>query len=145
MPRLVKEIVVARAPEAVFACLVEPGHRRAWSRTFEEGPVEGGLRVGARIPAKRRGSTSGSRYELVVTALDPPRRFAVDVVRNGKPAGSGAFELEPAAGGTRVRNAAEFSLSGLQRMMEPVVAATMTKEMENELAALKRHAESLAP
>lgn len=144
MAPVVKEIVVARPPMQVFAALVEPRQRAAWSTTFLEEPLPQGaaVQVGTRIRATRRGSTSGSRYELTVTALDPGRRLAMALARNGKRVAHGAFELEPVPGGTRVRSVSELELSGLQRVMEPVLAQAAAKEMESELASLKRHVES---
>lgn len=144
MPPVVKETVVARPPAQVFAALVEHRARSAWSTTFAEQPLAGPMAVGARIQATRRGSTSGSRYELEVTALEPGRRLAMRVHRNGKPVGSGAFELEPTQRGaaTRVRSVSTLELSGMQRVMEPVLSAAAAKEMEAELERLKRHVES---
>lgn len=144
MPPVVKDVLVQRPPAQVFSALVEPRERAAWSTTFEEQPLAGPMRVGARIQAKRRGSTSGSRYELEVTALEPGRRLAMRVHRNGKPVASGAFDLEPVDGGsaTRVRSVSALELAGLQRMMEPVLAAAAAKELDAELASLKRHVES---
>lgn len=144
MGRVEKEIVVNASPDRVFYALVEPSERAAWSTSFEEQPVAGGIRVGARIAARRRASTSGSRYELVVKALEPGKRLVLDVLRNGRHGGSASFELEPMGAATRVRNVGEFDLPLLQRVMEPVVAAALAKDMDAELAALKRHVESSA-
>lgn len=141
MGHVAREITIRAPPERVFQSLIEPTQRATWATTFEEQPLDGPLRVGARIPARRRASTSGSRYELVVTALEPSRKLAMDVHRNGRHSGSGAFELEATTDGTRVRNVGTFELPLLQRMMEPVVALALAREMESELNALKRHVE----
>lgn len=142
MPPIVKETVVAASPERVFAALTDPRERAAWSTTFEEKPLAGPMQAGSRIEAKRRGSTSGSRYEMTVTAFEPGRRLAMTLTRNGARVGGGAFELSPApGGGTRVRSVSTLELSGLQRMMEPMLAAAAAKEMEAELERLKRHVE----
>lgn len=143
MVRVAREIVVAAPPEEVFAALVEPARRAKWLATMIEEPLPEGARieVGTRIKGRRRHSTTGSRYEFTITALEPGRRLAMRVVRNGEPAGTATFELSPAAGGTLVRDAAEVELRGLQKVMAPLVQATMERDLAAELAALKRHVE----
>jgi uncharacterized protein YndB with AHSA1/START domain len=138
-----REIVVERPPEAVYRLLVEPAERARWQSSFEEQPLAAPLRVGSRIRARRRGSTSGSSYELVVTALEPGRRLAMDAYRNGQLVAVNVFLLAPeGVGGTRVRGEAEVRLTGLQRVLAPVVGAELERRLGEELAALKRHAES---
>lgn len=142
MPPVTKETVIAAPPERVFEALTDPARRAAWATTFVEAPLAEPMRAGTRIRATRRGSTSGSRYELTVTAFEPGRRLGMAVARNGVRVGSGAFELFPAEGGTRVRSTSALELSGVQRLMEPMLAAAAAKEMEAELARLKRHVET---
>lgn len=143
MPPVTKEIVVAASTERVFAALTDPAQRAVWSTTFEEKPLAGPMGVGSRIEAKRRGSTSGSRYEMTVTAFEPGRKPAMTLIRNGTRVGNGAFELSPApGGGTRVRSVSTLELSGMQRMMEPMLDAAAAKEMDAEPARLERHVES---
>jgi uncharacterized protein YndB with AHSA1/START domain len=138
---IVKEATVAAPPELVFRALTDPAERAEWQSSFDEAPLEGPLVVGTRIRATRRGSTSGSTYELAVTGLDAPRRLAMDAYRNGHLVARTAFALAPAGAGTRVRSEAEVKLSGLQRMLAPVVNAEMEKRLDAELASLKRHVE----
>lgn len=137
--RVVKHTIVEAPAERVFRALVVPEERRSWVRTLIEEPHEGPLRLGDKVHAARRGSTSGSRYTLTVVALDPPRRLAMDVARNGQHVGRNTFEIEPVEGGTLVRGTAEVQLSGLQRMMTGMVVAAAEREMESELLALRRH------
>ena len=141
MTHVTRETVVHQPADVVYASLTTPSERAKWQSSFEEEPLPGALAIGTRIRAKRRGSTSGSTYEFVVTGLVANARLAMDAYRNGQCVALTAFELEPDARGTRVRSQAEIKLSGLQRMLAPLVTAEMEKRMETELAALKRHAE----
>lgn len=134
-----KDVFVPAPPERVFAALVEPAQRADWVRTLVESPREGALRQGDRVEATRRGSTSGSRYVLTVTRLEPPRVLATAVARNGQHVGRNTFELEATPEGTRVRATAEVQLTGLQRMMTGVVVAAAEKELAAELDALRAH------
>lgn len=137
--RVVKHTVVGAPAERVFRALVVPEERRSWVRTLIEEPREGALKLGDKVHAARRGSTSGSRYTLTVVALEAPRRLAMDVARNGQHVGRNTFEVEPVEGGTLVRGTADVQLSGLQRMMTGMVVAAAEREMEAELLALRHH------
>ena len=139
MPRVVREAVVHAPPDRVYRALVH--ERAAWMTSFKEEPVAGEPAVGTRIEATRVGSTSGSRYAFVVTAMEPARLLAMDVYRNGKKSAKGTFELARVDGGTRVRDVGEVELSGLQKMLAPVVTGALERQLEAELAALKRHVE----
>lgn len=144
MPRVQREALV-RAPLArVFHAVSDAAERRAWLASMAEEPIAGALGVGTRIPARRKAAGSRSRYEITITALDAPRHIASSVKRNGEPVGTGGYDLEAVGDGTRVRAWGEFELSGLQKMMTPVVAAGMEKELDADLAALKKHVESSA-
>jgi carbon monoxide dehydrogenase subunit G len=141
MPRLTRETRIAASPDAVFACLADPKERAQWLTSMKESPVEGALRVGSRIAARRTAPGSKSTYELTVTRLDAPRQIAMDIRRNGAPAGTGGYDLAPDGGGTLVRAFAEYELSGLQKMMGPIVSAGLQNELDADLRGLKRYAE----
>ena len=137
MSRVVREVVVPRPPGEVFRLLVDPESRRRWVLNFEEAPV-GPLAVGTRIPARRRDAASRSRYEFIVTALNPGRRLAMDVLRNGEPAMRGAFEVRPHPEGALVRSEQEVQVKGLLRVAALALLPKVEAEMDRELASLKR-------
>ena len=91
--RVERDIVIAAPPDVVFRSLVEPSERAKWQRSFGEAAIEGAMRVGTRIRATRHGSTSGSSYEFVVTALEPGKRLAMDAYRNGQKVAVGSWQL----------------------------------------------------
>lgn len=145
MPRIVREAIVRAAPERIFHLLADPTERAKWLVSMKESAIEGPLQVGTRIPARRSAVTSRSTYEIVVTRLDAPNAIETDVRRNGSHAGKGGYELAAVPEGTRVRAYGEFELTGLQRMMTPMVAAGMEREIDSDLASLKRAAEAAPP
>jgi uncharacterized protein YndB with AHSA1/START domain len=143
MPRLTRERLVKAPPETVWTLLVDPAQRATWLQSMKEEPAGGGaLRVGSRVKARRTAHGSRSTYESVVTRLEPQRLLAMDVSRNGEPAAKGGYELHVAAGGTRVVAFAEYELKGLQKVMGPVVAAGLERELEADLGGLARVAEA---
>lgn len=139
MPRVTRETHVPAPPERVFQALVDPAERARWIASMREDPHEGALAVGTRITARRTSPASRSTYELRVTRLEPHRLLETHVKRNGADVGLAGYELHAADGGTHVRGYGEFELHGLQRMMTPVVASGMERELEQDLAALRRH------
>ena len=142
MPRVEREALIRAPPERVFELVSRPSERARWLTTFKEAPGPEHLALGARIQAKRNDPASRSSYEILVTALDAPHRFATEIRRNGEPAARGGFEITPRPDGAKVRGWAEFELKGLQRMLLPLVTANTEKGLEADLASLKRHAES---
>lgn len=142
MPRVVREVVIRADPEAVFALLVDPRERALWVQSMKETTTETVLRVGSRIAGRRTAPGSASRYEMTVVALEPPRRVEAEVRRNGVLVGHAGQDVLPDPQGARVRGFGEVHLTGIQRMMAPLVTANMEKELESDLAALKRHAEA---
>lgn len=139
MTRVVREVVVPRPPGDVYRLLVDPDARRRWVLNFEESPVAA-LAVGTRIPARRRDAASRSRYEFVVTALDPGRRLAMDAYRNGDLAMRGAFTVEPHPEGALVRSEQTLEARGLLRVAALAMLPRVEAEMERELASLRRAA-----
>ncbi len=119
----------------------DPRERDRWITSMRERVPDGPLAVGVRIPARRSDPASRSTYELTVTVLDPPSLIETSIRRNGAPAGRAGYEVRPAPGGAIARAFAEFELSGLQRLLGPIVAANLQREMDADLASLKRHVE----
>lgn len=141
MPRIERETLVKAPPERVFTLLSHPAERARWLTTFKEQPGPESLAVGSRIQARRNDPASRSTYEILVTALEAPRRMATEIRRNGEPAAKGGFEVHAAPEGSRVKGWAEFELKGLQKMMTPLVSANTEKGLEADLASLKKWAE----
>lgn len=144
MPRVVREVAVRAAPDLVFSCLVDPKERAAWVQSMAETTSEPTLKVGSRVAGRRRAPGSSSRYEMTIVALEPGRRIEAEVRRNGDLVGRAGQEVLPDGSGARVRAFGEVRLTGLQRVAAPLVTAGLEKEIEADLASLKRHAEAKA-
>lgn len=142
MPRVLRKMLIEAHPDDVFQALTTPADRARWVTTMVEESGASSLSAGSRILAKRRDPSSRSRYEITVRTLDRPRRLETEVHRNGAAAGRAGYLLTPEGTGTRVEGWAEFELSGLTRLMAPLVTANLEKGLEADLASLKRHVES---
>jgi carbon monoxide dehydrogenase subunit G len=144
MPRLVREVHVAAPPSKVFALVTDFGQVAKVLPGILESVVltPGPIAVGSRIREKRDVKGRVRESEMVVTAHEPDRRFWMDVHSGGKKAGEGGFDLAPAEGGTRLRYTLDFRLPGLMVILTPLVKPIVVKEMEGDVAAIKRAAES---
>jgi uncharacterized protein YndB with AHSA1/START domain len=142
VPRLTRERVVRAPPERVWSLLTDPAERARWLRSMKEEPATEPMRVGARVKSRRTAPGSRSTYESTVRTLEPPRLLAMEIRRNGEPAGTGGYELHKHADGTRVVAFAEYELKGAQKLLGPVVHAGLVKELDADLAGLAARAEN---
>ena len=145
VPRLVQEVHVAASPEKVFALVTSFGEVARILPGMVESVVltPGPIAVGSRIREKRQVKGRVRESEMLVTAHEPAQRFWMDVHSGGKKAGEGGFDLAPAEdGGTRLRYTIDFRLPGLMVLLTPLVKPIVRKEMEGDVAAIKRAAES---
>jgi uncharacterized protein YndB with AHSA1/START domain len=83
----------------------------------------------------------------VVTALEPPARFAFDQPMAMRPPGAGVIGIQveivltPAAGIVHLRRVVQLSLTGPVRFAEPLVRRSIIAETQRTLKALKAFAE----
>lgn len=145
MPHLVQEVHVAASPEKVFALITDFHEVGRILPDIVESVVltPGPIGVGSRIREKRKVKGRVRESEMVVTAHEPARRFWMDVHSGGKKAGVGGFDLAPAEdGGTRMRYTIDFRLPGLAVLLTPLVKPIVRQEMEGDVIAIKKAAES---
>jgi uncharacterized protein YndB with AHSA1/START domain len=141
MPEAANETTIARPPDAVFAFLADAENDAAWRPAVVEIKRVSGDGVGTRY-RQVVGGPGGRRIDadIEITAYEPVSRIAFRTL-TGPVRPEGAYELEPADGGTRVRFTLAAELSGLKRAMAPMVRRTMAAEVAN-LENLKRTLES---
>jgi uncharacterized protein YndB with AHSA1/START domain len=141
MPEASNETTIARPPAAVFAYLADPENDRAWRPGVLEIARVSGEGAGARY-RQVVGGPGGRRIDadIEITAYEPDRRLAFQTVA-GPVRPSGAYELAPVDGGTRVRFTLSARLGGLKKAMGPMVRRTMAAEVGN-LENLKRTLEA---
>ena len=139
-----QEVHVAASPEKVFALVTSFGDIARILPGMVESVVltPGPIAVGSRIREKREVKGRIRESEMVVTAHEPARRFWMDVHSGGKKAGEGGFDLAPAEGGTRLRYTIDFRMPGLMVLFTPLVKPIVRKEMEGDVAAIRKAAES---
>ncbi|PSQ55887.1 SRPBCC family protein [Halobacteriales archaeon SW_8_68_21] len=115
-------ILVAAAPETVFAFLDDPANHAAITPGLTDvrdvAPLENG---GKRLSYTYRMAGMGVDGEIVQTVHDPPERHAFEL--RGRLTGTIDLRLAPAEGGTELTYAATYDLpeNALTRLGAPVV------------------------
>jgi carbon monoxide dehydrogenase subunit G len=133
-----KSFWINRPLHEVFAYLTDPARFAEWQGSAEmarwtsPGPpgVGSTIRVSAVVLGRR------VETELVVTAWDPPRRYAFQSA-GGPLAGVLDHHLAAQDGGTRVTVAGKFELGGALRLAGRWAARRIEREVEADAARLK--------
>lgn len=141
MPEATNTIDIDRPPAQVFAFLADGTNDRLWRSGVLDIHLKSGQGNGAIYEQGVKGPF-GRRIaaDYQITSHDPNRRLAFRAIA-GPVRPQGAYELEPANGGTRVTFSLRCSPTGLAKLMTPMVAKTMRSEvaqLDNLRAALEK-------
>lgn len=132
MPHAEHTVTVNRSQKDVFDYLAEGTHNREWRAgvlEIERTSAADGLGATYRQVLSGPG---GRRIDgdYKVTVFDPPQRLEFQVTA-GPARPAGVFELSGDDGGqpTRVRFSLDLNPSGLMRLMTPMIARQMQREV----------------
>lgn len=128
---------IARAPADVFAYVTDPAKLATWQTNTVSAVPEGDgpLAVGTRIREIHRAPGGRQLRSVVeVTALDPPVRFALEVVE-GTPVHL-RLALDPDDGATLLHLRAHGELAGPLRYAQPVLARLLERQFRQHLRTL---------
>lgn len=136
MPSAAKEIVIERPIDVVFGFLANPENDRQWRTGVIDLKRISGSGLGARYAQGVKGP-GGKRIpaDIEITEFEPGHRIAFQTVM-GPVRPRGRYVLTPAEDWTRLRFELEAELSGLKRLMAPMVQKTMNNEVD-QLDSLK--------
>ncbi len=136
---------IDRPPARVRAFFADTGRYHEWMpvtdvRVLSGAPNETGARMAMTMPGP-----AGRRYPMEFEVTEAtPERFVWRVVRGGPLRGHYRAELEPLDGGhrTRVTYAGELQLTGLWRLLTPLVAREVASGEAQELKRVKELVEA---
>lgn len=132
MPHAEHTVTVNRSQKDVFDYLAEGTHNREWRAgvlEIERTSAADGLGATYRqVLSGPGGRPIDGDYK--VTVFDPPQRLEFQVTA-GPARPAGVFELSGDDGGqpTRVRFSLDLNPSGLMRLMTPMIARQMQREV----------------
>jgi uncharacterized membrane protein len=138
-------IVIERSPDDVFAYLDDLEAHREWqdqivsSRVLTDGPTHAGTEV-EEVRSVPGGRQITMRWR--VTEHDPQvRRSAFETLESKMMKPSGAIEVAPAGEHSEVTFSMEPKPVGLGRLLAPIMKRDVGRQIERDLAALKRRLE----
>lgn len=144
MIRFASEQVIERSTDEVWRYAADIGRHPEWMGVTDARVTHGeGTELGSRgIEWLKRGPRSLA-VDVEVTASDPGRRIAWTFGGRGPLHGSVALDLEEIASNrTRAVWSGSLGLSGLLRLIEPLMAAELRSGEAGELQRLKENLEA---
>ena len=133
MPSAQRTIVIDRGPNQVFAFFTDPANDQKWRPHVKEIAAEGPAGIGSRIHQVVDGPGGrGIAADIEVTAYEPPRRYAFQVVA-GPARPRGEFHFAPSGNGTEVRFSLDAELGGFKKLL---LSRPVQSSMDGEMAAL---------
>ena len=139
MPHLVNSVDIRRPVEEVFDYVSDLQNELEWNPnlTSIERLSSGPLGVGTRFAAKWRGSPP---LTIQVTRFERPRVFEAFMAGKGMD-GTFRAEFSPLGDGTHATVAMDSHLTGLMRLMSPVIGRALQRQEERNLANVKSRLE----
>jgi ligand-binding SRPBCC domain-containing protein len=135
--------VINRPVEEVFSFLSNFANNSQWEPGILESKQVSPAPMGAGTQLMDVRKVMGRKVETTyeVTAYEPNKRFAIKST-SGPVRVKASYSFEPVDGGTRVTDAAEFETSGFFRLLQPIFALTVKKQMKANFAKIKQVLES---
>lgn len=136
------ETEIERPPGDVFAYATDPARLSSWQTNTVSAEVEGDrpVALGVRLREVHRGPGGRELPSLVeVTAYEPGRRFALQIVEGALPVDAD-LRFEPLRDGaaTRFTFRAHGQPTGPLRLLQPLLARTLRKQFAADCARLKQ-------
>lgn len=143
MIRVTKSVLIHRSAEDVFEFVSNQENAPRWQNGLVEVRrlTDGPPRVGTRHAFVRTFMGKQLVAENEFVEFDPPRRVAFRVTTGPMP-GGGSYVVEADAEGARLTSTVEMEASGFLSLAEPLVARTLRRDVEANLARLKGMLES---
>jgi carbon monoxide dehydrogenase subunit G len=142
--RVEQSFTVRRPPREVFAFMTDPANLASWqpSKVAVEPLTDGPPRKGYRV--KERTKVGLRQWDQIVefTEFEPGRVLSTHIVEGSVPVdGRWTFERD-GDDGTRVHFVAEGDLTGLMRLLEPLVKRGIARSFRRYHALLARNVET---
>lgn len=128
--------------DKIFVFLAEAKNLRAWQTNLVENEqlTEGPIRVGTRFREVRRTGPRNSDIQAEITVFEPNKRFATKTIIG--PQATVSYTLDAEGGGTKLTYRFALQMSGIMKLLEPMIAGSIKKDTESDFQKLKSILES---
>lgn len=135
------DVIVERPVEDVYAYVSDVRNASEWVSWADEmvvieGSEQSGVAEGQRRSIKQTDFGIQSETVLEATDVDPGRSYTFESV-DGPVEYRGTYRFEAVDDGTRLSRTYHVELSGLTRVVEPVMARRMKRRWESDFERLK--------
>jgi uncharacterized membrane protein len=135
---------IARKPEEVFAYLDDLSRRPEWQLDVQKTKVltDGPTRVGTEVEEVRQMGRKAGTVRWRVTSHEPPRRSTFETYESSMLKPSGVITVAPSGDGSTVTFEMEPNPIGIAKLMMPMIARQIRKNITTDLERLKQNLES---
>jgi carbon monoxide dehydrogenase subunit G len=139
MATITQSVTVDRPVEEVWDFISNFENTTRWSRGVLEArqTSPGPLGVGSTLQTVVKAFGRRRTADYLVTEYEPNHALAFQV-SSGPMASRARYSVEPAGAGTRLTASGEAEVTGLYRLVAPLLVRTLERHSQDDLASLKR-------
>jgi hypothetical protein len=132
------DLQINRPVEEVFSFLTTTSNHSKWDPLSVSMEVlqPGAWRQGTTFREVRKIRGQDTEISSQIAVFDPNRRMEIQSLSG--PDFHGTWIFEPVGNSTRLLYTAEMKLSGLMRLLEPLIARDFKKQLDTNFMTLKR-------
>jgi uncharacterized protein YndB with AHSA1/START domain len=141
MAKIVESVEISRRPEDVFSYVADPSHQPEWIESVVSARPEGDapLAAGSRVLVTRRVGPWELRYTEKMAELSPPKSWANHGAGGIPVVAFASGTVEPLDNGkrSRVTISCEFQGHGIGKLLVPLLARRLAKQLPRDEQKLK--------
>jgi carbon monoxide dehydrogenase subunit G len=133
------EVVIARPLDEVFAFVSDARNRPSWDDSVDSEELTSPEPIGVGSTVRTRMRSMGRDYEIdwEIVEHEPPTRQRIEST-SGPFSTTLVYELAGDGDGTSVRFSVTGRPTGLLRLMQPLIARTSQRNLDQAFSRLKR-------
>jgi len=137
--RVITSTEIACPPEQVFDTLADLRNDAEWNSRVSSAELRSAEPIG---PGSRFAIVNGGTpYDVTITTYDRPSRLVLEA--SGKPDLTIAYTFRPSGEGTDLESDFDFRPSGVLKVLFPLLAPVIRRDVPKQHASLKARCEQL--
>jgi uncharacterized protein YndB with AHSA1/START domain len=136
MSKFAGSAIIDRPAYEVWRFISDPHSASVWGRGVSDLVITSNGPVG--LDSTLRLRMSGSEMEARIIAFEPEKKLTLEFMAGPVRGSKLTYSLEPLGGKTRLTRDLEMRLSGIWRLMQPVLTRREIRDREMGVANIKR-------